>query len=283
MLKIMNLEDIENLIQGKVEEDLTLEYKRQIHGNKGIAKEIAAFANAEGGIIIYGLDTKDRIPTSINWIEAKGFEEKIQNIAATAIDPKVESVTVLRIPNPDNAQLAIFIVEVPRSPEAPHMNDNRYYKRHGSTALPMDNNEVKLQMFGVGRNKALRFEISSNMRLLDESYSLIESLMAVPPERRQSTALIPFYTDAWQAVIASGSLFAFPEQVIQQLTEIYEVIHDINSLIDWLKYGGNPIVHTTAYRNSFKEHGTYIPSILQNKLGKLRNLLNLLSEQFEIN
>jgi hypothetical protein len=281
MITIIKLEDIERLIDAQIEENVTLDYKKDLGDNKNIAKDICAFANTEGGTIIYGVNSQDRIPISLNWIETENVEEKIQNIVATSIYPKPEGVRVLKFSNRDNEKQAVYAVEVSKSLDAPHMFDNRYYKRRGSISFPMDHNEVKNAMFGSGRNAALRFEISANIDLLDTTYSLFESLLAIVPERRQRVALVPFHTDAWNSVISSGLLFAFSENTLKQLVEAYAIIHEINSLIDWLRIGREMIVHTTAYRDSFKEHGTYVPSIIQNKLGKLRSLLQQLSEGLE--
>lgn len=278
MVKAETLEDIKGFIDGGIEEGLTLEYKRELGHNREIAKSICAFANTEGGIIIYGVNSKDRIPTSLNWIEEENIEEKIQNIAATSIQPKLEFVRVLRCPNPSNEKQAVFIAEVQKGLNAPHMFDNRYYKRRGSVALPMDNDEVRHAMLGIGRNAALKYEIAANLDLVDKTNSLMNRLFGISPERRHSVALIPFHTDAWNAVIASGLLFAFSSETSEHLVEAYRTIHEVNSMIDWLRAGRETIVHTTADENSFQEHGTYVPSIIQDKLGQLRNLLQHLDE-----
>ena len=115
------LEDIKGLVESKIEESLTLEYKRQIGSNKEIAKEVSAFANTDGGTIAYGVLAKDKVPTSIAGITATGVEEQIQNVAM--------GIKVLRLPNPQNNSEAIYIVKVPKSLEAPHMVNTRYYRR----------------------------------------------------------------------------------------------------------------------------------------------------------
>ena len=97
MTTINKLNDIKNLIDARIEEDTTLDYKRDLSKNIDIAKDICAFANTEGGSLIYGVESKDRIPTAIAWILDENIEERIHNIAATAIHPKVEGVGVLRL------------------------------------------------------------------------------------------------------------------------------------------------------------------------------------------
>lgn len=273
------LEDINQLIDARIEEGLTLEYKKKLGNNNEIAKEVCAFANSEGGTLIYGVDSKDRIPVSLSWIEDSNVEERIQNVIGTYIQPKLESVGVFRYPNPNDLKQALFVVEVPKSPHMPHMSNNRYYKRRGSISSPMDHNEVKNAMLGPGRIAALRFEISTNLKLLSKTYTLFERLFDILPEKRRRVALVPFHTDAWDAMVASGLLLSFPENITKDLLEAYAIIHEVNSLIDWLKLEKEPIVHTSAYEDSFAEHGTYIPSVIRDKVGKLTSLLQQIDQR----
>jgi len=273
MIKVSSFEDVMSLISAQIEEGLTLDYKRDLNSNREIAKDMSAFANTEGGTLIYGISSKDRIPTALSWIEGDSIEEKIQNIAATAIYPKIEGIAVSRYPNPSSENQAIYVVQVPKSTHAPHMSDNRYYKRHGSISMAMDHEEVKNALLGKGRTTALTFEILANLSLLDRTYRLIERVYVFSPEKRKRIVIVPFHTDAWNAVVASGLMFAFSEEITKLLVETYALIHEINSLIDWLKIEVEPIVHTTADEGSLKEAGTYVPAIIRDKLTKLRALL----------
>jgi len=278
VIKVRTLEDARILVDNRLEEGPELDYKRGLSNNREIAKDVCALANSEGGIVLYGVESRDRLPTGFSWVEGDNIEERIQGVVASSIHPKLEGVQVFRCPNPTNDKQAIFVVEVPKSPQAPHMCDYRYYKRRGSISLPMDHDELKNALFGRGRNAALRFEISANVSLIDRTYTLIDRVLVLSSEKRQRIALVPFHTDAWNAVVASGLLFAFSEETVKQLVEAYTIIHEINSLIDWLKIERDPIVHTSAYENSFKHHGTYIPSIIRDKLGKLRALLTQITD-----
>jgi len=273
MIKIGSFEDVEGLIGARIEEGLTLDYKRDLGNNREVAKDMSAFANTEGGTLIYGISSKDRIPTALFWIEGDNIEERIQNVAAASIHPKIEGIAVLRYPNPINEKQAIYVVQVPKSTYGPHMSDNRYYKRHGSISIAMDHDEVKNALLGKGRTSALTFEISANLSLLDKTYTLIERVYVISPQKRKRIAIVPFHTDAWNAVVASGSMFAFSEEITKLLVETYALIHEINSLIDWLKIEVEPIIHTSADEGSLKEAGTYVPAIIRDKLTKLRILL----------
>jgi hypothetical protein len=69
MIKVGSFEDVRALIITRIEEGLTLDYKRDLGNNKEMAKDISALANTEGGMLIYGINSEDRVPTVLSWIE----------------------------------------------------------------------------------------------------------------------------------------------------------------------------------------------------------------------
>lgn len=276
MNQIETLEDIQKLIESKIEESLTLDYKRELDKkNKEIAKDISAFANTSGGVIIYGIEEKGHVPRSISWIDAENTKERIENIILSNIQPQIRDVIINPISNPENSSQAIFVVDIPESPDAPHMAAYRYYKRHNFQSTPMDDYEVKDAMFRKGLRKSLDFEISQNIELCDKSGKLIEKIYAYLPKQRRPIVFIPFYTDAWKAITSSGLLFVLKEEA-HKLVEVYSLIHEINALIHWPK-SGLEIVSTPAAKSSF-EHGTFMPRILEREIQILRGLLNALEK-----
>lgn len=80
----IELEDIFNLIKEQKDEDKFLEYKRQMdNGEKEkILKTICGFANANGGLFIYGLKEENGQPKEVAGVSLKGKnwdEKKITN------------------------------------------------------------------------------------------------------------------------------------------------------------------------------------------------------------
>lgn len=276
-MQFNSLEDIQSLIQNRIEESITLEYKKELD-NKEIAKDVSAFANTEGGTIIYGVQSRDKVPTGINWLAGRGVEERIQNVVMTTIHPRLEGIQVIRLPNPINDSEALFVVSIPKSPQAPHMAFNRYYSRRGSVSSPMEDAEIKGAIFGAGRTKALLNEISKNSELADRTHKLLEQIYALLPDRRAPIALIPFHTDAWNAVIASGLLYSLEGTVAERLVEAYRLVHEVNSLIAWLNMN-NPNVACTPVEPSSAKHGVYLPAVLINNLPRLSSLLKDLAGQ----
>jgi predicted HTH transcriptional regulator len=60
------------LIRDEVQESLTLDYKRSSALGKwnternNLSKDISAFANSEGGMLIYGMEENGHLPTAID-------------------------------------------------------------------------------------------------------------------------------------------------------------------------------------------------------------------------
>lgn len=101
---------------------------------KEMAKDIAAMSTA-GGVILYGIaeDENDE-PKELDPFNLNGMKEKVSNVVQTCIEPPPEVHIHVRRLEGDRSK-GFILVEVPMSPEAPHMvtkkSDNRYYGRNG--------------------------------------------------------------------------------------------------------------------------------------------------------
>ncbi len=146
-----NQEYLENLISEGVEENLSLEYKSAPALNKAdqkkvneIAKDVSAFANADGGILIYGIQENDHLPERIDpikrsFVSREWLEQKIQD----CIRPKIENIRIhpIKIDN-DNDKVA-YLVEIPKSTTAHQASDKKYYRRHNFNVLAMYDHEIR--------------------------------------------------------------------------------------------------------------------------------------------
>lgn len=114
---------VERAISMQTPEAADLEFKSQWwDNNKEFAKDCAAFANATGGVLIYGVNDDGRdVAVGLSPVnQLADFEERVQSITASRIAPKLPQVHVRWVPNPDAPGTGIGIVAVPRSPNAPH-------------------------------------------------------------------------------------------------------------------------------------------------------------------
>ena len=156
MNKITSIEDVNALIVAGVEESTTLEYKSEIDISnakwKGeMAKDVSAMANANGGIIIYGVkefDEEDRrhIPSHITPLDTtKVSKETIAQVISTNITPKIKGLEIsCFVVDKAKPNEVIYIVTIPQSHTA-HQNlkTKRYYKRYSTIVNPMEDYEIR--------------------------------------------------------------------------------------------------------------------------------------------
>ena len=143
------IEDIEGLINNEVEENIHLDYKAAGALEKNdkkrteITKDVSAFANSDGGIIVYGISEEDHKPKEFSFIDGRIYTKEWLENVIQLIQPRIDGTLIFPIRNDDMGQ-TLYVVKIPRSGNAPHMaNDKRYYKRFNFMSVPMEDYEIK--------------------------------------------------------------------------------------------------------------------------------------------
>lgn len=149
----MDLKKIKSYIENKIEENLNLDYKAsgslQKTDNKTneISKDISAFANSDGGIIIYGVkeDQINRhLPDSIDPISRKEIsKEWLEQIIQSKIRPRIDGIIIHSISVEENSNFVVYAIEIPKSNTAHQANDKKYYKRFNFNSEPMFDYEIR--------------------------------------------------------------------------------------------------------------------------------------------
>ena len=117
-------------------EDSTIEFKRELPHRESLADEIAAFANASGGVILIGVDDDSEI-VGMDSQDLDRTERTVVEICRDNIDPMVHIVTKkLRIDDKN-----LLKIEVPRSPFV-HKSSNGYFIRQGSSKREMTTEQL---------------------------------------------------------------------------------------------------------------------------------------------
>lgn len=139
------------LINEGVEEFSHLDYKSQIPLNsdsqkKELAKDVSAFANSGGGVLIYGVREEGHKPVEITGINPNDTnKEKIENVILSCISPRI-SKQIIPV-DLEGREEQVFVIIIDQSSNAPHMvtkqQDNRYYKRHDFSSIVMEEHEVR--------------------------------------------------------------------------------------------------------------------------------------------
>ena len=169
-----NEEYLKQLIDQKITESLTLEFKQcaalrengYVYNNKSqkyverhktqskdkiiteMSKDVSSFANSAGGTIIYGIIEDGHVPLDLDrypFLPDEITKEWFENIIDSNIRPKIPELMIHPIETSGaNQNGVLFAVEIPQSMIAPHQaKDYRYYQRFNFKAQPMEDYQVR--------------------------------------------------------------------------------------------------------------------------------------------
>jgi len=157
----ITIDDLESFVSAKHPENIRLEYKSSFSAtdaNQQIAKEVSAFANQQGGVLIYGIGEepgKTRKPDAIVGIDK--FLSPRQKIQSVCIDhiypPVVPEIQECELKN-DNGKMVV-IVRIAMSDDAPHTINHRtgFYIRVQDRSDPREMNEEEIELLWNRRAK----------------------------------------------------------------------------------------------------------------------------------
>ncbi|MBS4098358.1 MAG: putative DNA binding domain-containing protein [Sulfuricella sp.] len=144
----------ELIYQIRLGEDSAYEFKSvTLKGNKvdqpgrdSVADELAAFANAGGGILVLGVADKTRELEGIALADLDIVDQWLTNIASHAVDPPLPIETrLVEIPNRQGEALPVIWVRVAKSVFV-HRSPHGYFHRVGSSKREMSP-ELLARMF----------------------------------------------------------------------------------------------------------------------------------------
>lgn len=149
-------EDLQALVDNKVIECKTIEYKQALPGNsdkekKEFLADVSSFANASGGDLIYGIteDKKTGAPKPLKGLDIDNADQEIlrlDDMIRTGIQPRIPSVGVqaISLTNSKNA----IIIRVPKSWLSPHRviygGHDKFYSRSSNGKYPLDVSELRI-------------------------------------------------------------------------------------------------------------------------------------------
>jgi hypothetical protein len=141
-------------VSAQAEESTTLEYKAadalgKSDGKKReITKDVSAMANADGGIIIYGVkeydeDDKKHLPEKIDPIDRTQFSKEWLDQVINNIRPRIDGLSIHPVDINTEPNHVVYVVEIPKGTTAHQAKDHRYYKRFNFESVPMEDYEVR--------------------------------------------------------------------------------------------------------------------------------------------
>lgn len=140
--------ELEFFVANSVPEGAQLEYKdsRKIdHKNHAeIAKEVSAFANSDGGLLIFGIQESGHLPVAVDGgaDHSRYTREWLENVVLSNIAPRLADLEVKQIQLSQTH--SAYAVRVERSVRGPHQErqSRKYYRRFNFKAEPMEDYEI---------------------------------------------------------------------------------------------------------------------------------------------
>lgn len=144
---------LQSLIDNKVLERKTLEYKEVLSGNSDAEKreflaDVSSFANAAGGDLIFGIKEVKGVPTELCGLTIANVDDKklrLENIIRNGIKPRIPGISIREIPL--QSSKVVIIIRIPRSWVLPHMvtfkNLSRFYSRNSTGKYQLDVPEIR--------------------------------------------------------------------------------------------------------------------------------------------
>lgn len=181
------IEDLRMLIRNEVQESTHLDYKASPAVDKTkkeeIAKDVSAFANSDGGIIIYAITENEHLPFEIDEgvNHSKYTREWFEQVINSNISPIIDGIEIVQIPL--SSERSSFVIKIPKSYRAPHQEQTskKYFRRYNFVSQAMEDyeiNEIRNRSFRI--TPLVNFDIY--IRRQNTVYFVISNIGKVPAE-----------------------------------------------------------------------------------------------------
>ncbi|WNV04035.1 ATP-binding protein [Candidatus Methylospira mobilis] len=176
--------NIERLMQRiRLGEDSTLELKQLVIRDNGksiepdpdsLADELAALGNANGGMLILGIDDKTRAVTGIALEYLDRVEAWLTAICNDRIKPPLDVVTHhVELPDADGQLRPVIVAEVPQSLWV-HQSGNGYFRRVGHAKRKLEPDVLARLFQQRSQARIIRFE---EQPVFDAGYTDFDPLL----------------------------------------------------------------------------------------------------------
>lgn len=167
--------DLRLLIEEKVPEGKQIEYKRELpegseKGTIHFLRAVTAFANTQGGDLIYGINAVDGIPIDLSPLSISSGDlilQRFENLCRDGVQPRLSGVQYKLVSIATGG--AVLVVRTQKSWSAPHrvtaQNHAQFYGRNSAGAYQLDVAELR-QAFTLSDTVVERIRTFRANRLL---------------------------------------------------------------------------------------------------------------------
>jgi hypothetical protein len=248
------------LIEVGEQESLTLDYKASAGLAKDdvkkndLSKDVSAFANSAGGVLIYGMLEDRHVPTAIDVGLDRNVitKEWLESVIKGVIQPVVDGLVIRQIDVPSQgAGKVAYAVQIPSATSrAPHQaRDHRYYKRFNFESTPMEDYEVRdLMRRGIEYGKKYGAAWDLNVE--------INRLIAAIDKRRQiqssdhlpRSSLVIAVSQALRS--AGNALVLLAKPLRNDVADLLKRIDEFNAVIETADPGQNQMARINDGRKA---------------------------------
>ena len=190
-----------SLVKDGTIEDRHLDYKEKLDlstdaQKKEFLADVTSFANAAGGVLIYGMKEKDKVAVELSGValdQPDNEEAQLNSVIISGTDPRVPGFRVIVVPLSSNRHAVV--IGIPSSWMGPHMvafqskQNTRFYSRTSNGKYALDVTELR-NAFLLTESRGERIR-----RFRDERLSRIvadEGAMRLTGSVRSVLHVVPF-------------------------------------------------------------------------------------------
>src|SRR3990172_481244 len=173
--------DLDAMVQDRREEDLHLEFKQKEdrrHGDlgdgdkKAFSKAMAGFANADGGVLVFGIETarsQDGVDRAVSLkpiTDHHRFRSRLLDSILNTTQPVVDDVKVEAIDSTSSPGSGFVKCLIPQSVKPPHraiLADHHYWRRVSTGHRRMEHYELE-DVFGRRLRPSLKLMLELRPR-----------------------------------------------------------------------------------------------------------------------